>query len=88
MSPLSKTLILPEDFDFDQVAYTVHVQHLGRWVQASSAKSLSDAEAMADAAHRRSNLPVEVRDAHGAILLAFEPPRRSMPQDVSTVECV
>lgn len=88
MSRPSKTLVLPENFDFDHLEYTVHVRHHGRWVQACSAKTLSDAEAMADTAHRRSNLPVEVRDAHGLVVLAFEPPRSAVRREGAQIEYV
>jgi hypothetical protein len=88
MSRPSKTIILPENFDFEHVEYTVHVRHHGRWVQASSAKTLSEAESMADAAHRRSDLPVEIRDAQGLVVLAFEPPSHVVPRECAGVEFV
>jgi hypothetical protein len=77
MAHLLTTVLLPEDLDFDSADYTVHVKHLGRWVRASTATTLSRAEDMADTAHRRSNLPVEVRDALGVVVLAYEPPCHS-----------
>ena len=76
-----KTLVLPRGFDLDRDEYTVHVKHLGNWVRASTPKPLCEAEVMADTAHRRSNLPVEVRDALGVVVLAYEPPCRPIERE-------
>ena len=88
MAHLSTTVLLPESFDFDRADYTVHVKHLGRWVRASTATTLSRAEELADTAHRRSNLPVEVRDALGVVVLALEPPHAASHSKRAHVEYV
>lgn len=65
------TVIAPEDLL--TAHYSIHVRHLGRWLRATQLDSLREAEIVAEEAHRRSGLPIEVRSEFGAVCLAFEP---------------
>jgi len=60
--------------NFVATRYSIHVRHLGRWMRATEMDSLREAEIVAEVAHRRSGLPIEVRSETGAVCLAFEPP--------------
>lgn len=65
------TLITPDDLVGTR--YSIHVRHLGSWMRATEMDSLREAEIVAEVAHRRSGLPIEVRSETGAVCLAFEP---------------
>lgn len=69
---LSST-VLVDDLATESTQYTVHVKYNDRWVCATQLDTLRDAELVAEAAHRRSGLPIEVRSMDRTLLMAFEP---------------
>ncbi len=73
-------LMTPDELD--TTCYSIHVRHLGRWMRATELDSLREAGIVAEVAHRRSGLPIEVRNDAGAVCLAFEPAR-----SVGTAAC-
>lgn len=64
--------------------YSIHVRHLGRWIRATQMDSLREAQIVAETAHRRSGLPIEVRNGSGAVSLAFEPFRAALGPAVAS----
>ena len=68
--------VLIEDLEAEATQYTVHVKYQERWMCATFMDSLRDAELVAEAAHRRSGLPVEVRRQDHTLVCAFEPAAR------------
>ena len=76
--------VLVDDLGTDAKQYTVHVKYNDRWMCATHLESLRDAELVAEAAHRRSGLPIEVRTADRELVMAFEPASKDEP--VSTAE--
>ena len=69
---LSSTVVI-DDLKTDAPQYTVHVKFQGRWLCATHLDSLRDAELVAEAAYRRSKLPIEVRAQDRTLVMAFEP---------------
>lgn len=69
---LSSTVVV-HDLESTPTQYAVHVKYQDRWMCATYLDSLRDAELVAEAAHRRSGLPIEVRDMDRTLVMAFEP---------------
>jgi hypothetical protein len=69
---LSSTVLI-DDPATDAARYTVHVKFHDRWICATHLDSLRDAELVAEAAYRRSGLPIEVRAQDRTLVMAFEP---------------
>ncbi len=71
-----------------QTDYGVYLRHHGRWIRAASTHVLHHAETMAEESHRRSNLPIEIRDADGNVVTAFDPPSLTGGREWSGVALV
>lgn len=54
-------------------SYCVYVEHRGRWIQGGAFSCLDKASQVANDAHKRSGLPVEVRDNSGDVSLQLRP---------------
>ena len=72
---LSSTVLI-DDIEPQTDQYAVHVKYNDRWMCATYLDSLRDAEVVAETAHRRSGLPIEVRTMDRTLIMAFEPPAK------------
>lgn len=79
---LAATVVI-EDLPTPTTQYAVHVKYNGRWICATWLDSMREAEVVAEAAHRRSGLPIEVRTLDRELVIAFEPANDApVPDDV------
>ena len=69
---LSSTVLI-NDLESQADQFAIHVKYNDHWMCATYLDSLRDAEVVAEAAHRRSGLPVEVRTMDRTLVMAFEP---------------